>query len=215
MHDKNHLVCKLCNEPKCLEKECLFLSYPHEITQGMKNLTQKMKNLIPGTKSLTQGDKKPKRSNKSLTSYLPAYFRAGKKFKPLTVKQEKKYIVCSICNEPQCLEKECIFLADSKITKKMRKYINFKYIPFETANSKHISFKIFYIHGVKLFWFMVVFITIIYILVFGGLPLLSTTFSSMQSQLPLQVYISIFGVGITAVCLAMANLFGTDSEIAK
>ena len=215
MHDKNHLVCKLCNEPKCLEKECLFLSYPHEITQGVKSLTQKMKNFIPGKKSLTQGDKKLKMGNKSLISYLPAYFREGKKFKPLIIKQEKKYIVCSICDEPQCLGKECIFLVDSTITQRMKKYINFKYIPFETGNSKHISLKTFYIHGVKLFWFMVVFITIIYILVFGGLPILSTTFYSMQSQLPLQVYISIFGIGITAVCLAMANMFGIDSEITK
>jgi hypothetical protein len=37
----------------------------------------------------------------------------------------------------------------------------------------------------------------------------------MQSQLPLQVYISIFGIAVTAVCLVMANLFGTETKTAK
>jgi len=217
MHDKKHIVCKLCNEPQCLEKECLFLSYPHEITQGMKSLKQRIKNLTDSKKSLTLGDKNLTQGNNSLVDfrYLPAYFRGGKKFKPVTEKQDKKYIVCYICDEPKCLERECIFLSDHKITRSMQNYINFKYIPFETDNSKHISFKILYIHAVKLFWFSVVTAAIIFIVVFGGLPVLSTTFNSMQSQLPLQVYISIFGAGVTAVCLLMANLFGTDSEIAK
>jgi hypothetical protein len=176
-----------------------------------------MKKPTRSTKSLTQKDKNPTRGNNSPLDfgYLPAYFRRGKKTKEVMIKQEKRYIVCYLCDEPQCLDKECIFLSDSKIIQRMKKYINFKYISPDAGNSKHISFKTLYIHGVKLFWFMVIFITIIYILVFGGLPVLSTAFFSMQSQLPLQVYITIFGAGVTAVCLAMANLFGTDSEIAK
>ena len=80
---------------------------------------------------------------------------------------------------------------------------------------KETPVNLLYINGVKLFWFCVVIGAIIYLLVFWGLPFFSTAFFSMQSQLPLQVYISIFGVGITAVCLAMANLFGTEREATK
>jgi hypothetical protein len=225
MHDKKHIVCNLCNELHCLEEDCIFHTYPHEITQRMKSLTQEIKSLVLGnknspygTKSLIPGDKNPPRENNSLIDfrYLPAYFRGGKKTKPAMIKQDKRYIVCSVCDEPKCLEKECLFLTDPRdITKGVKNYVHFASLSSDTGKLKGTPFNLLYIHGVQLFWFSVVIGGIIYILVFGGLPFLSTAFSSMQSQLPLQVYLSIFGAGVTLVCLVMANLFGTESTTTK
>jgi hypothetical protein len=226
MDDKKHIVCYLCNEPHCLDADCIFHTYPHEIMQGMKRLTK-------GTKTLTRGNTSSAEENKSHTvtkknlidfRYLPAYFRGGKKTKEGMVKQEKRYIVCYHCDEPKCLEDECLFLTDPRnITRGLKNYVSFIDIPFardkvkETPGGKvkETPVNLLYIHGVQLFWFSVVTGGIMYILVFGGLPVLSTAFFSMQSQLPLQVYLSIFGAGVTLVCLVMANLFGTESTTTK
>jgi hypothetical protein len=226
MHDKKHIVCTLCNEPQCLEGDCFFHTYPHEITRGIKSLTQGTKSLKGNKKSLSHGDKNPPKGNNSLIDfrYLPAYFRGGKKTKEVMINQEKRYIVCYLCDEPKCLEEECLFLTDPRdITRGMKNYVSFINIPFISGKVKEIPgskvketpLNLLYINGVRLFWFCVGIGGIIYILVFGGLPFLSTAFFSMQSQLPLQVYIAIFGAGVTAVCLVMANLFGTETQAAK
>jgi hypothetical protein len=200
--------------------------YPLEIAQGVKRLTQRTKGLTKSTKSLTTRNKNPTQGTTSLIDfrYLPAYFRGGKKTKEVMIKQEKRYIVCYLCDEPKCLEEECLFLTDPRdITRGMKNYVSFINIPFYSGKEKGIPggkvketpIHLLYVHGVKLFWLSVVTGAIIYLVVFGGLPFLSTAFFSMQSQLPLQVYISIFGIGITLICLTMANLFGTESEAAK
>jgi hypothetical protein len=188
------------------------------LTRDIKSLTPGNKNSPQGTKSLITGDKHRPRENNSLIDfrYLPAYFRGGKKTKEVVIKQDKRYIVCSVCDEPECLEEECLFLTDPHdITKGVKNYIHFVSISTDTGKSKGTPVNLLYIHGVQLFWFSVVTGGIIYILVFGGLPFLSTAFFSMQSQLPLQVYLSIFGAGVTIVCLVMANLFGTESTTTK
>jgi hypothetical protein len=233
MHDKKHIVCKLCNEPHCLEEDCFFHTYPHKIAQRMKRFTRDIKSLTPGnknsphvTKCLIPGDKNPPGANNSLIDfrYIPAYFRGGKKNKEVMIKQEKRYIVCYLCDEPKCLEDECLFLTDPRdITRGMKNYVSFIDIPFASAEvketpggkAKDTPLNFLYLNGLKLFWFCVVIGGIMYLLVFGGLPFLSTAFFSMQSQLPLQVYIAIFGAGVTIVCLVMANLFGTESTTAK
>jgi hypothetical protein len=226
MHEKNHIVCHLCNEPQCLGKDCFFLTYPDEITRGLKNLVQGRKKIIPAKNNPKEGNNSLTEGNKNLVDfrYLPAYFRGGKKAKEVMIKQEKRYIVCYLCDEPKCLEEECLFLTDPRdITRGMKNYVSFIDVPFGSSKIKEIPggkvketpVNLLYINGVKLFWFCVVIGAIIYLLVFWGLPFFSTAFFSMQSQLPLQVYISIFGVGITAVCLAMANLFGTEREATK
>jgi hypothetical protein len=129
-----------------------------------------------------------------------------------------------MCDEPKCLEKECLFLTDPRdITRGLKNYVSFVDVSFDSGKAlltpggkaKETPINLLYIHGVKLFWFCVVIGAILYLLIFGGLPFFSITFSTMQSQLPLQFYIAIFGAGVTAVCLVMANLFGTEGEAAK
>jgi len=229
MHDKKHILCHICQEPQCLGKECLFLADRREITRSIQKIS-------PGNQTLVRSDKtalpvsktfnpvhteiSPVRKTLSRVmqnfinfNYLPSFFRRNTKFKPLPVKQDKKYIACYICDEAQCLGLECIFRSDpDDLTGGMKNFIHYKYIPFSSGKPKSVSFKNLQIHAVKLFWFTVVLVTIIYVLVVGGLHLVSTTLSIVQSQVPLQFYIAAYAVMVTIVCLALANLFGSDSE---
>jgi len=225
MDDKKHLICTLCTEPRCLENDCIFHSYPRELARGMKSLTEREKH--PPNKPI------PVVKNKSIPvprkdpidfRFLPAYFRGGQTTRQPVIKQEKRYIVCYVCDEPRCLEEECLFLTDPRdITRGLKHYISFVDMPFGKDRGKittggvvkQTPVNLLYINAVKLFWFCVVIGAILYLVVFGGLSFLSVQFLSIQSQLPLQVYLSVFGIGVTIVSLAMANLFGTESKAAR
>jgi hypothetical protein len=240
MNEKKHLMCALCNEPVCLEDDCIFHTYPREITNGVKNLAQGGRRYRKG-KTLPASDttsvtvppntKNPAEQRNKLIDfrYLPAYFRRGETARQPMIKHEKRYIVCYLCDEPECLEEECLFLSDPRdITRGMKNYVRFIDIPFKgdhaidipheerrSVKTRETPLDLLYLHAVKIFWFCAVIGAIIYVVVFGGLPFLSSQFFSIESQLPLQVYLSIFGIGVTVVCLAMANLFGTGQETAR
>jgi hypothetical protein len=209
MGDKRSFVCYLCDEPECIDKECVAITGPDQLSVWIKNGLKIVQNTASDLNSLIS------------LKYSPAHARERKYYKPYNIQHHKKFLPakkflsCYFCSEPECLEKDCLFLAISDHIKERRKKLfNVKYLPFDTGKSKGISLRTLYIHGVKLFWLIAFIVTIGYILFFGGIPLLATTYS-MQSQLPIQLYIGIFGVGVTVVSLALANLFGIDSKTAK
>ena len=205
MDYKKYIVCFLCNESQCLEKECIVFTAPDQITRGMKNTLNILQNSTRGMNNLAN------------LKYRPAYIRKQKKYKPWEFLQGRKFSLCYFCSETQCLDKDCIFRSvPDHLTEHKKNILSSRYIPFDTTESpesKGISFQTLYIHGVKLFWLILILVIIIYVPGFWGIPLLAATYS-MQSQLPLQLYIGIFVVGVTMVCLVLANLFGTDSETA-
>jgi hypothetical protein len=236
MNNKKHILCYICQEPQCLGKECMLLADRKEIARSLIKIPQGNRTIVKGDKTLTPVkntiapvNKLPLPPTTSLTptnetrmsvskffiSYLPGFFRGVKKSRPLPVKREKTYVACYICDEEQCLGAECIFRTDpDNLTRGMQNFIHYRYVPLSSGKPKSVTWENLQIHATKLFWFMVVMGTIMYILVVGGLGLLSTTFSTLQSEIPLQYYIAVYAVGVTVVCLALANLFGTDSETA-